>query len=80
MSDCEVLEDFQAEKNSTKKIESLHVKFQLQKECHFGEHFLLIGDHPIIGSWNLSKAIPMNWSDGHLWSVELVRNWNKFRA
>ncbi|OAY61086.1 uncharacterized protein LOC110614812 [Manihot esculenta] len=48
-----------------------HVKFQLQKECRFGDQFLLVGDDPIIGAWNPESAAPMNWSDGHIWSVEL---------
>uniref|UniRef100_A0A5B7B0S6 CBM20 domain-containing protein n=1 Tax=Davidia involucrata TaxID=16924 RepID=A0A5B7B0S6_DAVIN len=50
---------------------SVHVKFQLQKECLFGEQFLLVGDDPIIGLWNPANAIPLNWSDRHIWSVEL---------
>lgn len=49
------------------------MKFQLQKECRFGDQFLLVGDDPIIGAWNPESAVPMNWSDGHIWSVELVK-------
>lgn len=50
----------------------MHVKFQLQKECSFGQQFLIVGDDPILGSWDPERAIPMDWSDGNVWSVELV--------
>lgn len=39
----------------------------------FGEHFLLVGNEAVIGMWNPSKAIPLNWSRGNIWTVELVR-------
>lgn len=51
--------------------EKVHVKFQLQKECAFGEQFLLVGDNPMIGLWDPESAIPMNWSEGHVWSAEM---------
>ncbi|KAA8543743.1 hypothetical protein F0562_022080 [Nyssa sinensis] len=50
---------------------TVHVKFLLQKECWFGEQFLLVGDEPIIGLWNPANAIPLNWSDRHIWTVDL---------
>ncbi|KAH7838279.1 hypothetical protein Vadar_024437 [Vaccinium darrowii] len=50
---------------------TVHVKFQLQQECLFGEHFLLVGDDHILGCWNPLNAVPLNWSDGHFWTVEL---------
>ncbi|XP_042516476.1 uncharacterized protein LOC122090820 [Macadamia integrifolia] len=50
---------------------TVHVKFQLQKECIFGQQFLLVGDDPIFGLWDPSNAIPLEWSDGHIWTVEL---------
>ncbi|KAL6012592.1 hypothetical protein ACLOJK_003081 [Asimina triloba] len=28
-------------------------------------------DDPIFGLWNPSDAIPLNWSEGHVWSIEL---------
>ncbi|KAK4755430.1 hypothetical protein SAY87_009187 [Trapa incisa] len=50
---------------------TVHVRFQLKKECQFGEQFLLVGNDPILGSWDPSSAIPMNWSDGNLWTLDL---------
>lgn len=57
--------DFQ---DITKKM---HVKFQLKKECIYGEEFLLVGDDPALGSWNPSNGVPLTWSDGHKWTVEM---------
>ncbi|PQM34447.1 hypothetical protein Pyn_22823 [Prunus yedoensis var. nudiflora] len=51
--------------------ETVHVQFQLHKECNFGESFLLVGNEPIMGEWNPASAIPLNWSDGNIWTVEL---------
>ncbi|KDP46509.1 hypothetical protein JCGZ_08481 [Jatropha curcas] len=53
------------------KPKTVRVKFQLQKECSFGDAFLLVGDHPMLGLWNTVDAITMNWSDGNIWNVEL---------
>ncbi|KAF9675462.1 hypothetical protein SADUNF_Sadunf09G0034800 [Salix dunnii] len=50
---------------------TVHVKFQLQRECTFGEQFFLVGEDPMIGLWDPSNAIPLDWSEGHTWSVEL---------
>lgn len=50
---------------------SVYVKFELKNECPFGDHFLMVGDDPILGSWNPSDAIPFNWSEGHIWTLVL---------
>ncbi|KAG1365862.1 hypothetical protein COCNU_12G008620 [Cocos nucifera] len=47
------------------------VKFLLRKECLFGEQFLVVGDDPMFGLWDPSKAIPLEWSDGHVWTARL---------
>lgn len=59
--------------HSADKSKTAHVKFELQRECSFGEHFLIVGDDPMFGCWEPSNAVPLNWSDGHTWTVELVR-------
>lgn len=51
---------------------TVHVKFHLLKECVFGEQFLVVGDDPMFGLWDPESAVPLNWSEGHLWTVELV--------
>ncbi|KAK7286899.1 hypothetical protein RJT34_22243 [Clitoria ternatea] len=58
-----------AEQSSESKF--VRVAFQLQKDCDFGEQFLVVGDDPMLGSWDPSEALPMTWSDGHVWTVEL---------
>jgi hypothetical protein len=32
----------------------------------------MVGDDTMLGLWDPSSAIPLNWSDGHVWTVELV--------
>ncbi|KAJ8747208.1 hypothetical protein K2173_008438 [Erythroxylum novogranatense] len=56
---------------ATYQSKTARVKFLLQKECSFGEQFLIVGDDPMLGLWDPTKAIPMNWSDGHYWTIEL---------
>ncbi|XP_021715511.1 uncharacterized protein LOC110683445 isoform X1 [Chenopodium quinoa] len=63
---------------TTELYKSVCVKFPVEKECQFGDQILIVGDDPILGSWNPSEAIPFNWSEGHIWSLFLVRvyrNW-----
>ncbi|XP_027067048.1 uncharacterized protein [Coffea arabica] len=55
----------------TTQFKSVHVKFQLQRECLFGQQFLIVGDDPMFGLWDPSNAIPLNWSEGHVWTVEM---------
>ncbi|KAF2306372.1 hypothetical protein GH714_017173 [Hevea brasiliensis] len=50
---------------------TVHVKFHLKKKCSFGEQFALVGDDPLFGVWDPASAIPLNWSDGHVWTLEL---------
>ncbi|KAF2580279.1 hypothetical protein F2Q68_00000038 [Brassica cretica] len=52
---------------------TVRVRFQLRKECVFGEHFFVLGDHPVFGGglWDPENALPLNWSDGHVWTLDL---------
>ncbi|KAL2492234.1 Carbohydrate-binding-like fold [Abeliophyllum distichum] len=50
---------------------TVYVRFKLQKECRFGQQILIVGDNPIFGFWDPSDAVPLHWSDGHVWNVEL---------
>lgn len=51
----------------------VRVRIQLMKECQFGEQFFVVGAQPELGLWNPLDAVPMTWSDGHVWTLELVR-------
>ncbi|XP_028764404.1 uncharacterized protein LOC114722525 [Neltuma alba] len=62
-------EEPQAQQNEETKV--VRIKLQLQKDCLFGEQFLVVGDDPMIGAWDPSNALPMTWSEGHLWFVEM---------
>ncbi|KAJ6381461.1 hypothetical protein OIU77_030193 [Salix suchowensis] len=55
----------------TNESKTVRVKFQLQKECSFGEQFTIVGDDPLLGLWDPESVIPLKWSDEHLWTVEL---------
>lgn len=52
---------------------TVKVKFELQRECHFGQQFKVVGSDPQFGNWDPSAAVPLNWSEGHLWTADLVR-------
>ncbi|KAJ7195290.1 hypothetical protein O6H91_Y511800 [Diphasiastrum complanatum] len=49
----------------------VNVKFVLQMECNFGQQFNVIGEDPLLGAWDPSAAVPLQWSDNHVWSTEL---------
>ncbi|KAL2480466.1 Carbohydrate-binding-like fold [Abeliophyllum distichum] len=57
--------------NDSDEPKTIHVRFKLRKECAFGQQFLIVGDDPVFGLWDPSDAVPLNWSDGHVWLVEL---------
>ncbi|ESW05909.1 hypothetical protein PHAVU_010G002900 [Phaseolus vulgaris] len=62
----------EAEKTEqTNESKFVHVTFKFQKNCDFGEQFLLVGGDPMFGSWNPLEALPMTWSEGDVWSVEM---------
>ncbi|KAI3924063.1 hypothetical protein MKW92_003677 [Papaver armeniacum] len=50
---------------------TVRVEFQLIRECLFGQEFLVVGDDPILGVWNPLEAIPLKWSEGHIWRAEV---------
>ncbi|KAH1081604.1 hypothetical protein J1N35_021365 [Gossypium stocksii] len=31
----------------------------------------MVGDHAMLGSWDPESSIPLTWSKGHVWPVEL---------
>ncbi|XP_068638419.1 uncharacterized protein [Aristolochia californica] len=66
-----VLASEQTEIQATHGLRTVHVKFILQKACLFGEHFFLVGEDPIFGLWVPSNAVPLQWSEGHIWTAEL---------
>ncbi|KAK8518140.1 hypothetical protein V6N12_017298 [Hibiscus sabdariffa] len=65
------LENIETQPEQEIPSKTVSVKFQLQKECSFGEHFFIVGDHPILGLWDPESAVPLTWSEGHVWTAEL---------
>ncbi|XP_019186921.1 PREDICTED: uncharacterized protein LOC109181549 isoform X2 [Ipomoea nil] len=59
------------EMDSAYGLKTVHVKFELQKECSFGQQFLMVGDDLMFGAWDPSKAVPLTWSEGHVWTLEM---------
>ncbi|KAL0344469.1 UNVERIFIED_CONTAM: hypothetical protein Sradi_4278200 [Sesamum radiatum] len=53
------------------QLKTVHIRFKLQKQCAFGQQFLVVGDDPVLGLWDTSDAVPLNWSDGHVWIADI---------
>lgn len=68
---ADTIQNDAVENQETDQSKTVRVKFQLLKECTFGEHFYVVGDDPIFGSWDVTSAIPLNWADGHQWAAEV---------
>lgn len=47
------------------------VKFVLEEKCKFGQQFHVVGDAPQFGSWNPKAAVPLDWSEGDIWTTEV---------
>lgn len=60
-------------KSSHKEQEQslVKVKFVLQQKCKFGQQFAVIGDDPQFGTWNPKAALPLEWSEGDVWTTEV---------
>lgn len=45
----------------------------MQLQTKLGQNVMLVGSHPSMGCWSLESALPMTWTDGHVWkaSIEL---------
>ncbi|CAJ1949046.1 unnamed protein product [Sphenostylis stenocarpa] len=68
--DSETIEAEAQKVEQTNESKFVRVAFELQKDCDFGEQFLIVGDDPMLGSWDPMEALPMTWSEGHVWTAE----------
>lgn len=52
---------------------NLAVDFEIHYETAFGERVCVLGNHEIMGAWDVSRATALEWTEGHAWrtSVEL---------
>eukprot|EP01018_Ginkgo_biloba_P016362 Gb_41004 [translate_table: standard] len=49
----------------------VQVQFVLEKKCRFGQQFYVIGDDPQFGTWDPKAALPLEWSEGDIWTKEV---------
>ncbi|KAH9310972.1 hypothetical protein KI387_026007 [Taxus chinensis] len=47
------------------------VKFVLQKKCKFGQQFSVVGEDPLLGTWDPKASLPLEWSEGDIWTTEV---------
>lgn len=54
------------------------VRVHLSTQC--GQSVVLVGSHPTLGSWSVDDAVPLEWTDGHIWqaSFELPADCSSF--
>ncbi|CAK8574863.1 unnamed protein product [Lathyrus sativus] len=69
--ELEAVEPQVQQSEQTNESKFVRVEFRLLKDCDFGEQFLIVGDDPMLGSWNPLDALLMTWSDGHIWTLEV---------
>lgn len=70
-------EILQSRPDAAPDAKTVRVKFVLEKQCAFGQQFLVVGDDPALGLWNPAKAAALDWSDGHVWTVKMDLPANK---
>uniref|UniRef100_A0A061SEP4 Neopullulanase n=1 Tax=Tetraselmis sp. GSL018 TaxID=582737 RepID=A0A061SEP4_9CHLO len=61
--------------SSSEKSDSeigVHVKFSIHRDMEFGQNLVLVGNHPILGEWNVNEGVPLDWVEGNRWEVEMV--------
>lgn len=56
----------------TSKSESIQVRFSIPYRCNFGQHVRIVGNDPCLGSWDLERAVPMAWTEGDVWTADVV--------
>jgi len=45
--------------------------FKINYKCEYGYSLYVSGNIEALGNWNPSKALKLNWSEGHFWSEKL---------
>ncbi|PRW59906.1 carbohydrate-binding module family 20 [Chlorella sorokiniana] len=50
---------------------SVSVCFRLPYRCKYGQKLCLVGSNDVLGGWHVDRAVPMNWTEGDVWTVEL---------
>ncbi len=50
------------------------VTFKLQYRCNFGQNMCITGVATTLGSWDVEQAVPLEWTDGDVWSASVKLN------
>ncbi len=48
----------------------IRLKLAIPYHCNFGQHLCIVGSTESLGGWNIDQGVPMEWSDGDLWSAD----------
>lgn len=46
------------------------VSFTLPHHVEFGQEICVVGEADTLGKWDATAAVPLNWNDGDIWTVE----------
>jgi len=50
---------------------NIEVSFSLPYHCKYGQRLCIIGGSDFLGAWNVERAVPMEWSEGDVWTVDM---------
>ena len=51
--------------------DAMRVSFAVPYRCEFGQHIALVGSDEYLGQWDAQRGVPMNWTHGDVWTVDL---------
>lgn len=51
--------------------EKVKVSFKVPHHVEFGENICVVGAHDTLGSWDVGSSVPLNWSEGDVWTAQL---------
>jgi hypothetical protein len=40
---------------------------QIHRRVNFGESLAVVGGSPVLGDWDPTKAVTLEWSEGDMW-------------
>ena len=50
---------------------SVPLTVQLKQKVAFGEVIKAVGNHPVLGDWDLGKGVALQWQEGNLWNATI---------
>ncbi len=50
---------------------NIEISFSLPYHCKYGQRLCVIGASDKLGAWDVAQAVPMEWTDGDVWMVDL---------